>query len=166
MAAVLFIPFSVDQPLNKITMKAQRKLKSLDYFISSSRYACVRCITLNLFLYKIMLYFDLSGWFDSFTFKRWFFDLFLLSVVDKDGPISCLETILVHISTLIWSNWPRKTVFTLSCSQQMQLIGSKYLTCLYLVQWNFMAQNFEKNDGKKHNKLVTFLKKYFLHLGN
>ena len=87
MAAVLFRPFSVDQPLNKITMKAQRKVKSPDYFISSSRYACVRCITLNLFLYKIMLYFDLSGWFDSFTFKRWFFDLFLLSVVDKDGPI-------------------------------------------------------------------------------
>ena len=34
-----------------------------------------------------MLYFDLSGWFDSFTFKRWFVDLFLPSVVDKDGPI-------------------------------------------------------------------------------
>ena len=24
-----------------------------------------------------------------------------------------------------------------------------------------MAQNFEKNGGKKHNKLVTFLKKIF-----
>ena len=34
-----------------------------------------------------MLYFDLLGWFDSFTFKRWFVDLFLPSVVNKDGPI-------------------------------------------------------------------------------
>ena len=69
-------------------MKAQRKVKWLNYFISScSRYACICCITLNLFLYKIMLYFDFSGWFDSFTFKRWFVDLFLPSVVDKDGPI-------------------------------------------------------------------------------
>ena len=34
-----------------------------------------------------MLYFDLSGWFDSLTFKRWFVDLFLPSVVDKDEPI-------------------------------------------------------------------------------
>ena len=34
-----------------------------------------------------MLYFDLSGWFYSFTFKRWLVDLFLPSVVKKDGPI-------------------------------------------------------------------------------
>ena len=26
-----------------------------------------------------MLYFDLSGWFDSFTFKRWFVELWLVN---------------------------------------------------------------------------------------
>ena len=97
------------------------------YFISScSRYACDLCNNLNLFLYKIMLYFDLSGWFDAFTFKRWFVDLFFPQLLIRMDWFSCLETILGHISVLIWSNWPSKTVFALSCSQQMQLIGSKY----------------------------------------
>ena len=139
------------------------------YFISScSRYTCDLCITLNLFLYKIMLYFDLSGWFYSFTFKRWFFDLFLPSVVDKDGPIFLFgDNLGSHFSALIWSNWPRKTVFTLSCSQQMQLIGSKYLACLYLFQWNVHGAKFWKNGSKKHDELVTFLKKHSLYfLGN
>ena len=140
------------------------------YISSCSRYACDLCITLNLFLYKIMLYLDLSGWFYSFTFKRWFVDLFLPSVVDKDGPIFLFEDNLgSHFSALIWSNWPRKTVFTLSCSQQMQLIGSKYLTCLYLFQWkwNVHGAKFWKNGSKKHDELVTFLKKHSLYfLGN
>lgn len=39
-----------------------------------------------MFLYKIILSFDLSYWFDSLIFKSRFVDLVLPSVVDKDGP--------------------------------------------------------------------------------
>ena len=39
-----------------------------------------------MFLYKIILSFDLSCWFDSLIFKSRFVDLVLPSVVDKDGP--------------------------------------------------------------------------------
>ena len=76
-----------------------------------------------------MLYFDLSGWFDPFIFKRWFVELFLPSVIDKDGPIF-----------LFGQSW----VTIQRCSQQMQLIGSKYSTCRYLVQWNIHGKKFWK----------------------
>ena len=46
----------------------------------------------------------------------------------------------------------------------MQLIGSKYSTCRYLVQWNIHGEKFWKNGDKKHDELATFQKKYFLHI--
>ena len=113
--------------------KGSEERKVTYYFISScSRYACDLCITLNWFLCKIMLYFDLSGWFDSFTFKRWFVDLFLPSVVNKDGPIFLFgDNLGSHFSTDLVK---LAKEFTLLYYQQMQLIGSKYLMCQYLVQ--------------------------------
>ena len=116
------------------------QLNDLIIIPSCSRCTCNLCITFYLFLRKIILYFDLSSWFDSFTFKRWFVDLFLSSIVNDDWFIFLLGNNLGHTWVLIWSNW--LTIFAMPCSYQTQLIGSKYFMCRDLIQWNVHGEKY------------------------
>ena len=127
---------------------------------SCSRYSCDLCVTFNLFLYKIILSFDLSCSFDSLIFKSRFVDLVLPSVVDKDGPTFLFgDNLESHFSSDLIKLVNENSIYFV----MLPIIATNYSTCRYLVQLNGNDKKFWINGDKKHDEPAIFLKKYFIY---